>query len=153
MKKGSSLRYAFLALLIFAAFIFFGVNNFLQHSFYGNRTESFLLNGEKFRVERVDDIYGLKKGLGKRRWMCGKCGMTFYFKESDKHSFWMKDMQFPLDIIWIFDDEVVWIEKNVSHLDQKKLYAPPVNAQVVLELRSGSCDEFGIKVGDRIIRE
>ena len=40
--------------------------------------------------------------------------MLFRFSQAEKYSFWMKDMRFPLDIIWIKNREVVHIEKNIS---------------------------------------
>ena len=40
-------------------------------------------------------------------------GMLFVFDHSDKYSFWMKDMNFPIDIIWIGEDlQIVFIKKN-----------------------------------------
>ena len=65
-----------------------------------------------------------------------------------QYSFWMKDMRFPLDIIWIKNGEVVHVEKNVLE-NFSGILSPQVDADSVLEINAGNVDKLDIKIGDR----
>jgi hypothetical protein len=43
----------------------------------------------------------IAKGLAVKNQLKENEAMLFIFEESAKHSFWMKDMKFPIDIIWL----------------------------------------------------
>ena len=58
----------------------------------------------------------------------------------------MKEMKFDLDIIWIRDNEIVYVAKNIPQ-DFKKIIIPEIGANRVLELNAGTADELNIKVG------
>ena len=60
----------------------------------------------------------------------------------------MKDMRFPLDIIWIKNGEVVYVEKNVSEKFSGTL-SPQAEADSVLEINAGNADKLSIKVGNK----
>lgn len=62
----------------------------------------------------------VKKGLGGRQSLSNDYGMLFVFDRKDRYSFWMKDMQFPIDILWINDNKIVDISKNVSVIPEGK---------------------------------
>jgi uncharacterized protein len=89
------------------------------------------------------------KGLSGRQSLKEDSGMLFNFPDYQARDFWMKDMGFPLDIIWISGGKIVGIEKNVQpegDTPQKRYYSPgPVNQ--VLEVNAGWCDKNGIIVG------
>lgn len=80
-------------------------------------------------------------------------GMIFFFYELDTLSFWMKDMRFPIDIIWIAGNEVIGIEKNVpapiphAKLEDLKIYKSNGKADTVVELAAGASDKLGIALG------
>lgn len=123
---------------------------FLQRSLVSeNRGRSVSINGHKFTVEIADDAKERAKGLGEREKLCDFCGMLFEFSEKEKYSFWMKGMKFPLDIIWISDDRIVYVTKNISS-SFKGSINPGIEANRVLEINAGLADEYGIKEGDRI---
>ena len=81
-------------------------------------------------------------------------GMIFFFFEPATFSFWMKDMRFPIDIIWVSDDnKVSGIEENVpvaeegiSDLDLPKYFSKP-NTKIVIELNAGDAKKYGITEG------
>lgn len=77
-------------------------------------------------------------------------GMLFVFKHHHVPVFWMKNMQFPIDIIWISDGEVVDITPNVpvSTTDKLPTYSPRVPINMVLETRPGWAADNNIKIGD-----
>ena len=81
-------------------------------------------------------------------------GMLFVFDDSDERTFWMKDMTFAIDIIWVHDELIVKMEENipvsingdVSHMNSK-----PFEIDVVLELPAGGVDKYEINIGDKIL--
>ena len=92
------------------------------------------------------------RGLGGRLELPANSGMVFIFDKSERHNFWMKDMFFPIDIIWIDGGQVVDITENVPPpaLGQLKLplYSPANPANIVLEANAGFAAKYNIRVGD-----
>lgn len=57
----------------------------------------------------------MSKGLSVKDQLKENEAMLFVFEQSARHSFWMKDMKFPIDIIWLDSDEkVVYIKENMQ---------------------------------------
>ncbi len=83
-------------------------------------------------------------------------GMLFVFPEPRQPSFWMKEMEFVLDIIWIADGRVVQIDASVPPApkdtpdDQLPRYRPDEPITHVLELNAGAAARYGITVGSRV---
>ncbi|NTW27368.1 MAG: DUF192 domain-containing protein [Candidatus Moranbacteria bacterium] len=125
----------------------FGYLFIYQYSVAGNEVVSIKLHEKTFRAEVVTSQQAMAKGLGQRDDLCENCGMLFEFPKAAKHSFWMKDMRFPLDIIWITQGKIVYIEKNVQSTFLETI-TPPENADMVLEINAGIVDQLGVKVGD-----
>src|SRR3989338_5744277 len=74
-----------------------------------------ILNGKVFLVEIVDTFILREKGLSGHKPILDNEGMFFVFDKPDNYGFWMKDMQFPIDIIWLNKDlKIIYIEKSVS---------------------------------------
>ena len=93
-------------------------------------------------------------GLGQRDALAKNTGMLFVFKPAEATSFWMKDMRFNIDIIWIADGKIVDISRNVPapepNTEPKKLptYSPNTAIDYALELNAGEAEKM--KVGDRV---
>jgi len=79
-------------------------------------------------------------------------GMLFIFGNAEKPSFWMKDMKFPIDIIWINNNQIVDITKNlpVQYDPDLTKYYPNADIDRALEVNAGWIDKNNIKVGDKI---
>jgi len=94
------------------------------------------------------------KGLAIRDSLNENEGMLFIFETPQKYSFWMKDMKFPIDIIWINQDgKIVHIEKNLPpcvFLLPCPSYAPKDDSLYVLEVVSNFTNKFDINVGDPV---
>jgi uncharacterized membrane protein (UPF0127 family) len=77
-------------------------------------------------------------------------GMLFIFPVPSLYGFWMKDMRFPIDIVWISDNRVVGISHNIPPAAQQSLvlprYYPPRPVSLVLELPAGTAVADGIVV-------
>jgi hypothetical protein len=96
-------------------------------------------------------------GLGKRGKLASDTGMLFPFNPKSTPVFWMKDMNFPIDIIWISDNKVVGIEKNVPNPPpairdyQLPRYSPPVPIDFALEVNAGFADKNNITTNQSIV--
>lgn len=91
------------------------------------------------------------KGLGSRETLAEDQGMLFVFEKKQKPGFVMRQMQFPLDFIWINDNQIVEITKNVTiPLDNQDLtvYYPQAEVNYVLEVNAGYCEKNNFQVGD-----
>lgn len=100
----------------------------------------------------------LEHGLSDTKSLPADHAMLFVFPQSSIQgtSIWMKDMNYPLDIVWLNNDRVViHMEKNVlpstyNRADPTKstIFKPDQPARYVIELPSGTIDETGIVLGD-----
>ena len=111
-----------------------------------------LINGKKIAVEIADSDEKRIKGLSGRSGLCGECGMLFIFSEKSPKTFWMKDMLFDLDIVFIADGEIKGISQNISHKrgrDETVFFSE--SADMVLEINAGKSRKMNLKVGDRLI--
>ena len=110
--------------------------------------------GEATLGVEVADTEALKmQGLSGRSSLAENSGMLFKFASADRYSFWMKDMRFGLDFIWIADGRVTEIDHNVpvqSGVPDEKLnvYQPLAPVDSMLEVNSGWAKRQNIKVGD-----
>jgi uncharacterized membrane protein (UPF0127 family) len=79
--------------------------------------------------------------------------MLFLFEEEVIHSFWMKNMRFSIDIIWLDEEKrIVHIEKSVPPCpkDPCPSYVPAEKASFVLEVQAGFVEKHGLRLFDRI---
>jgi uncharacterized membrane protein (UPF0127 family) len=78
-------------------------------------------------------------------------GMLFVFDKSGIYPFWMKDMLFPIDIIWISEDfKIVYIEKNAQINSFPNTFGYDKEARYVLEVNAGFSDNNNLKIGDQV---
>lgn len=116
-----------------------------------NYESTVVINGKTYTVDVSSTAYTKTKGLSGRESLAPNHGMFFMFDNEDKHGFWMKDMNFSIDIIWIDKNFAVnHIEKAVSPQTYPKVFYPETSSLYVLELASGQADLLGLKVGDRV---
>jgi uncharacterized membrane protein (UPF0127 family) len=114
------------------------------------------IENTKISVELAITYDEKDKGLGGRSDLGKNEGMLFVFDYSNVPIFWMKGMLIPLDIIWISDDTVVDLHKNVeapeAAIPYSNLlkYSPKEPVNYVLEVNAGFSDENGIQVGDKV---
>lgn len=109
------------------------------------------IGGTEIPVEVAKTGVQRAKGLSGRDFLEPERGMLFMFSEPDFYSFWMPDMNFPIDIIWIADGKVVGIEENVSNEfdpQNPRFYTPLRPAQYVLEVNAGFAGNHNIGIGD-----
>ena len=95
------------------------------------------------------------RGLSGRESLAAGSGMLFVFEQPNKSGFWMPEMRFSLDIIWIGADcRLVHIAAEVPHpapdtpRSELPIYAPDAPGQYVLEVNAGDAARAGWQTGD-----
>lgn len=74
-------------------------------------------------------------------------GMLFVFPKADKLSFWMKDMKFPIDIIWVNESyAIVDISRNLPPCMKSNcpIYEPKNNSMYVIEVQANFTERYNI---------
>ncbi len=100
-------------------------------------------------VELARSMEEKVRGLSGRPPLHPGHGMLFVYDRPQPIGIWMKDMRFPLDIVWIRDARVVHIEPNAPPLTAgapEKVYT--ATGDLVLEVPAGFTAEKKIRVGD-----
>jgi len=114
------------------------------------KTPHILRIGEvEIKIELVTTSEERAKGLSGLESMPENQGMLFVFDKSDYYSFWMKDMNFAIDIIWIDEDKkIIDITHNADPQSYPQTFTPRLRAQYVLEVNAGWAKERGVEIGD-----
>ncbi len=106
----------------------------------------------KIKVDVADNDCKRELGLSGRENLANDKGMLFVFEKVGNYGFWMKDMKFSIDILWLNDSfKVVGIEKNVAISTFPEIFGQNYFAKYVLELPAGFSIKNNIKIGDKII--
>ncbi|MDC7996067.1 DUF192 domain-containing protein [Altibacter sp. HG106] len=101
-------------------------------------------------IEIADDDYQTQTGLMYRTTMQQDRGMLFIFEDERPRSFYMKNTQFALDIIYLdADQKVVSIQKNAQPMDPTSLPSEG-DAMYVLEVNAGLSDQWNLQKGDHM---
>ena len=150
MKKDLSLFLVFCAILITLAFFWLFTPPKKEANFSAE------IKGELFSLEIANQPEQWVQGLSGQQSMADNQGLLFIFPDYKQRSFWMKDMLFAIDILWLKDNEVVGFAKNVpppplgtSDSDLES-YISPLPINMVLEVVAGTVDRLDIEKGDII---
>lgn len=108
--------------------------------------------GVPLSVLVADTAPSRERGLSGKESLDPDEGMLFVFDAPDTVSFWMKDMLFPIDIIWIGADmHVVDTTEHLSPSTYPSTFSPRAPAQYVLEVREGWVAAHGIAAGSSVL--
>jgi len=111
-----------------------------------------VVGGIPLEVEVADTNLLRGRGLSYRDGLAPGTGMVFVYNEPQPLTFWMYEMRFCLDIIWISNSEIRGAAENACPepgvpADQLKIYESPEPVQYVLEVPAGWMKEHGFDVG------
>lgn len=103
----------------------------------------------KFKAEVADTSNQQQQGLGGRPCILPNQAMLFEFAKPSHYSFWMKDMKFPIDIIWIGPDhKVAGLEVDVKPSTYPDRFVNKDRlAQYVLEIQANRSKDLNIRLG------
>lgn len=112
-------------------------------------TRSIEIASTTIEVQIAQTDSARQKGLSGRRSLDPNTGMLFIFENPDFYGFWMKDMLFAIDIIWLDEDmRIVHIESSVDPTTYPQTFISKVPAKYVLEVLAGFAIQKGLKIGD-----
>lgn len=108
------------------------------------------INGQTLKLEIANTPSAIVQGLSGRKTMAQDEGMLFVMPNVEYQSFWMKDMKFAIDIVFLREGRVV----DVVTLEPPKAFTIPrhtskAEADMVLELRAGKAKELQLTEGAR----
>lgn len=138
-KKTAAATFALILLLVSGLAVFWPFKKF----------KTIEVDGHRFKAETVSIPQDREKGLGRRKGLPENRAMLFEFDKPGNYVFWMKDMRFDLDIIWISDGKIVRIAKNISH-EALNPTDPQAASDKVLEINAGLSDQYGFDIGDKV---
>ena len=116
-----------------------------------NETRIIKIGDTGIRVEVADTFETRAKGLSGRESLPDDRGVLFVFDRPRRHGFWMKNMNFTIDIVWISESlQVVGITEEVTPETFPEIFYPPEPVKYVLELPGGQSRNSGIDVGAMI---
>ncbi len=143
----------FLFLIVFALILFVGLaSNF--KSFFQGEEFYVVIKEQKIYVEIADSPEEKKQGLSGRESLAEDRGMLFIYSELGNYSFWMKEMKFNLDFVFINDQKVVDLKENIpfpKEGEEPQTIRAEAEFDKVLEINQGMIEKLGIKVGDEVV--
>ncbi len=126
----------------------------LMYVFWGNKKEpqksQVTVSTVSYKVIHADTDELRTKGLSGRTSLEKDTVMLFSFPTPGVYGFWMKDMLFPIDILWTNEagDTVQHIERNLSPDTYPKAFYPPEPSKYVLEIAADGFKD--VQVGDKV---
>lgn len=113
-------------------------------------TKKEVMLGNALFVLEVADTFALQeRGLSYRQNLAPQTGMLFVFDTPGMYYFWMKDMNFPIDIIWLDQNKkVVHIEHSLSPSTYPDSFGPETPTQYVIEIPAGEATRIGLVLGN-----
>jgi uncharacterized membrane protein (UPF0127 family) len=151
MKRKTAFSVSVFGILIVLGYYFFGMKPKMD---YAQATVT--LGGKEFRADIADTIATQALGLSGRAGLREDEGMLFVFGTAGARSFWMKDMNFPIDIIWVKGSRVVGFAERAEpepgkNLFQLTLHRSPEPVDKVFEVSAGTVARLGIQNGDTVV--
>ena len=102
-------------------------------------------------AEVADTAEARMRGLSGRSSLAELNGMLFVNEKSEATGIWMKDMKFPIDILWIRNGTVVDMKERITHDTYPEIFMPKKSAMYVLEVKSGGARKNGIVEGSTLL--
>jgi len=157
--KKNKILTALLVILLFLIFMFFvwrwensllGVEN-QKENFQNSFTELLFDNGATIRLEIADSPELRARGLSGREGLNENTGLFFIFDEPGWHGIWMKEMNFPIDIVWLDEElKIINSSRSVSPDTYPQVFYPSSPALYVLEVNAGFLGKNRIKDGETV---
>lgn len=118
------------------------------------KTQKVTIGGQSFNLLIAQSEKDKQVGLSGRDSITKDSGMIFPFDKAGDYPFWMRNMKFPLDILYINGTKIVMVFKNVQPPQQTdgnpQIVRSDEPADKVIELTAGTVDKYNIKKGDEI---
>jgi uncharacterized membrane protein (UPF0127 family) len=144
-----------IALIIILLLISFGVSKvFFGKGLPFQKQTTAEINNHIFKLTIAKSTKEKEIGLSGKKDLPKDQGMLFPFDKEGFYGFWMKNMQFPIDIIYIKKGKIITIFENVKPPKEAKgkliVYQSTEPADSVLEIKAGLVKKYQIKVGNEV---
>jgi len=117
----------------------------------GSRASTVVIAERTVFVEVADTPEKRNVGLSRHEELAPDEGMLFVFPEDGMYAFWMKDMRFSIDILWISREGVIVdMRQKVAPETYPAAFTPRKPARYVLELPSGWVERYTVALGDAV---
>jgi uncharacterized membrane protein (UPF0127 family) len=128
--------------LIFV-FLFFNMRKMKSVNILVNKIPMRVFVAEKQREQRI--------GLSSFSSIKENEAMLFIFKKNKNHVFWMKDMNFPIDIVWLDSNKkIIFIKEHALPSDYPDVYDPRMPSRYVFEFHDGFVRKNNLEIGSYI---
>lgn len=142
--------FAFFVVTIFFLAGFFLINH-TSKNLTPENIKYVKISGQNIKVDLALTPAEQTQGLSGRSSLDNNTGMLFIFEYPGNYPFWMKDMNFAIDIIWLDENmKVIYIKKDARPEDYPATYGPDGDAKYVLEVASGFSEKNNLKEGDKV---
>ncbi len=119
--------------------------------FPGYKAAVVTIDGQKIDAAIADTSALQELGLGNRDGLPQGEGMLFIFTVDKEYAFWMKDMHFSIDMVWISAaGNIIYMAQDVSPATYPENFVPTSPARYVLELPADYAAQHGFKIGDSV---
>lgn len=143
------LRHGGRSLAVAALLLVLVANVLLSRAPSDTRHATVTIGGKAVQVDVATAPAEREQGLGGREHLAPDTGMLFIFPEDGMYRFWMKDMRFPIDMLWLTaDGTIVGVHADVLPSTYPATFGADVPARYVLELPAGYAQAYGIRLGD-----
>lgn len=120
----------------------------------GSKTTTIIAPQGSVQVELALTLEERRRGLSGRESLARDSGMLFVFDELVVPNFWMREMNFAIDIVWLDASmRVVGVEREVGPETFPETFSPEAPILYVLELASGESAKLGIDSGVTLLFE
>lgn len=148
----------FFTFIILASIIFIGffkkksVDNYKTYkNFFNNYKKIKVGVGSRhYTLYVADDEQKKLRGLSNIDGLKEEYGMIFVFSKPDYYYFWMKNMKFSLDFIFLNKNKIVDIVENVKPNTYPNYIISKKPFDMVIELNEGQIKKAGVYVGSNI---
>jgi uncharacterized membrane protein (UPF0127 family) len=141
-------------LVLFAGFVFYQFNaSTIRQALGGLPTTDVTIDKQTFHVEVAKDEKTRQIGLSEKKSLADNGGMLFVFDAPALHPFWMRGMDFPIDMIFIHNNKIVAIYSTVQPIKDTEngpLYGADVLSDRVLEIKAGMAKKYLFNKGDTV---
>lgn len=121
--------------------------------------QTYNLAGEDFVLDLAKTPEQYRQGLSNRTSLEQNQGMLFIYSEKQNLSFWMKEMNFDIDLVWLNDGKIMAYIENMpkpaenTALKDLLLYTSPMPVNQVLELPAGTISRLKLAVGQQLLNK
>lgn len=145
--------YGVLALLCIVGIgmAFSSMGGYYEHDTQAPYERVITVGGTPFKVDVADTPAERERGLSNTPPQPPRA-LLFIFDYDERWGIWMKDMQYPIDVLWIdADNTVVHMVPDMHPRSFPRVYRSDTPARYVLELPAGTIEAYNLALGNQVV--